>query len=260
MRRSFRALVLLGLMLIFVSAPAASADHRSPAILCPGAYSPPCCGPVVAQPGVIPCCMPVAASPGVIPCCVPTKFNCPLLTISSSGDPSSARQAIKITGRLTPVGSPGAAVTLWQELPGQSSFNRVAQAKTDSTGAYRFTRRAGSVRTNRSWYVTALSLRSATWAQMVKAVLSLSISAKKTAAGENVTFRGRVTPSHAGERIRLQEHAGGWKTFTSARLTAGSTFSVRESFAGSGAALVRAALSADSRNIASHSATVRTEL
>ncbi|HEY6399266.1 MAG TPA: hypothetical protein VIX82_17620 [Solirubrobacteraceae bacterium] len=157
-------------------------------------------------------------------------------------------------------GSVGVTVTLWEELPGQKTFSSVAHTKTDTMGAYSFARAAGSVKTNRSWYVTALSLRSLTLTQMVKAVVSLTVHAERTGARESVTFRGRVSPSHAGERVRLQERsASGWNTFASVRLTA-SSFSIRETFLGSGSALVRAALGSDRVNIASYSATVHTKL
>ncbi len=266
MRRSFRALLSLSLLaLTLASAAGASAEHRSAArssIVCPAAGPTPCCVPVAARPSFIPCCAAAAAGPIVIPCCLSTKLNCPLLTISSSRDPSSARQAVKISGRLAAAtGSVGATVTLWEELPGQTSFKSAAQTKTDAMGAYSFARGAGSVKTNRSWYATSLSLRSLTLTQMVKALVSLTTRAKKTGARVTVTFRGAVTPSHAGERVRLQERtASGWKTFASFRLTAGSTFSMRETFLGSGSALVRAALGSDSRNIASYSTSVHTKL
>jgi hypothetical protein len=254
MRRSLRALLSLGLLaLISTGAASASAEHRSPAraaILCLGGSG-------------LPCCVPVVTEPSLIPCCVPTIIKCTaLLTISSSRDPSTARQAVEISGRVMPAtGAAGTTATLWQELPGQKSFHRVAQTKTDSTGAYKFRRQAGSVQTNRSWFVAAIGLKSLPLTQMVKAVVSLTVSAKKTGNGESVTFKGHVTPSHAGERIRLQERsATGWKLIASVRLTGSSTFSMRKSFVGSRSALVRAALGADSRNVASHSATVHTKL
>jgi hypothetical protein len=264
MRRSLQALLLLGLLaLIGAGATSASAAHRSAvraAIVCPGGGPPPCCVPVVAQPRAIPCCL-GTAGPNIIPCCVPTVINCPGITIASSRDPSTARQSVNITGRLATASSAGATVTLWQELPGQQAFHSLAQTQTDSTGNYTLTRPAGSVKTNRSWYVSALALKSLTLVQMVKAVVSLTVSAKKTGAGETVTFKGKVAPSHAGARIRLQvKGATGWRTIASVRLTAGSTFSMRESFLGSGSALVRATLGADSRNIVSYSRAVHTKL
>jgi hypothetical protein len=252
MPRSARALLSLVLLaLIFAGAARASAGHRVLA-------STPAVCPVISG---IPCCQ-IAVDPSIIPCCQPTIIKCPgLLTISSWRDPSSARQAVKISGRLMTAGSTGATVTLWQELPGHAGFHQVAQTNTDSAGAYTFTRRAGSVQTNRSWYVTALGMKSVTVTQMVRAAVSLTVAAQKSSTGERVMFKGQVTPSHCGEAIHLQERsASGWKLIASVRLTASSTFLLRESFLGSGPALVRAALGADSRNIASHSPTVKTKL
>jgi hypothetical protein len=257
-------LVTLGLLAtICAAAASASAANHSAAsakIVCPGGGPPPCCVPVVAQPSIIPCCGPIAG-PGPIPCCEPTIITCPGITIASSRDPSTARQSVKITGRLMSASSAGVTVTLWQELPGQNSFHRVSQTKTDSVGNYTFTRPAGSVQTNRSWYVSAGGATSLTLAQTVRASVSLSVSEHKSGAGQRVAFTGRVRPSHSGGRIRLQERtASGWRVIASVRLTSRSTFSMRRRFAGSSSATVRAMLGADKRNIASYSAPVHTKL
>lgn len=250
MRRSLQALLSVGLLALVCAAGASAAQGSSarPQIQCRAGAPPPCC-------------VGVTAGPGIVPCCVPTTQGCPGLTISSSRDPSRADRAVKITGRLMPAASSGIAVTLWQELPGQTAFHAVALTSTDSTGAYAFTRRAGSVKTNRSWYVTANGTRSLTLAQMVEATVSLSVSSKRNGAGERTTFKGRVSPSHGGEHVRIEERvANGWSVIATIRLTRASTYTLRLSSPGSATAVVRAALGADSKNVASYSRTVHTTL
>jgi phospholipase C len=45
--------------------------------------------------------------------------------------------------------------------------------------------------------------------------------------GERVVFRGRVTPSRAGQRVRFQQRErGGWRTIATPRLSTGSRFSL----------------------------------
>lgn len=233
MRRSSRALAVIGLLALTcagaATANAASGSAVKPSIVCP----------------VVP------AGP---PCCEPLAGPCPTaLTIQASPDPSTARQAVRVTGQLSRVAA-GATVTLWQELPGQRAFHAVAHVGSDATGTYAFDL---AVQTNRSWYVTADGLTSVTVEQSVKAIVTLSVSGHKSGAGELVTFKGRVTPSHAGERIRVERRGGhGWVEIAAVRLTHGSSFTLHDHFAGTKAVRVRVALAGDSRNIASYSATL----
>ena len=73
-----------------------------------------------------------------------------------------------VSGRL--IGDPvvGATVELWQELPGQRHFRRIAKTRVSAGGEYKFTFRRGTVRTDRKWYVTAEGVRSHTLHQRVK--------------------------------------------------------------------------------------------
>jgi hypothetical protein len=59
-------------------------------------------------------------------------------------------------------------VALWQELPGQTHFRRIAGTAMSAGGQYRFTLRRGAVRTARKWYVTADGVKSATLHERVK--------------------------------------------------------------------------------------------
>ena len=248
MRRQAQFLISLALLAVSFSA-AANAGAAARTELAPGAC--PGNGPV--------CCQPVAGTPKVVPCCEPTILPCPgSLTIVAAPDPSKPRHAVKITGRLVTF---GAAITLWQELPGKTAFRQLAQTTTDGTGHYSFTRPAGSVQTDRSWYTSSASARSATVSQRVWDAITLAVRATKGGTGEMVTFTGKVFPSHAGQRMRLERRAGkAWVLIARVRLTARSSFRLAEQFAGASSAFVRAVMAGDGRNIKSYSAAVKTTL
>ena len=149
----------------------------------------------------------------------------------------------------------GTTVELWQELPGQSRFHRVAQTTTNPSGHYTFVRVA---QTNASWHTTASGAKSRTVVQSVSAVIHLTASSARPAAGRADTFSGRVSPSHRGERIVLQERtAHGWRTLGSATLGSRSRFALRHRFAHKGKLVLRALLGADRRNTQSASAPMR---
>src|SRR5690242_13856733 len=153
-----RLLVLLVLLLTFLALGAWSGSAG--AIVCPeasdNAFT--CCGPVTPNPGPSSGCCPSPCC-GSSPCCAAAggaEPACPVvqLTISASPNPSVAGLPLTISGRLQS-GASGRAVDLWQELPGQSTFKRVAQTTTDGSGGYKFARGLGVVRTNTSWYTKA---------------------------------------------------------------------------------------------------------
>ncbi len=198
------------------------------------------------------CCTTACCGSGAEPACVS-----PSLTIATSPDPSVAGRRVTVSGRLTG-GSAGATVELWQELPGQSSFQRVASTSTNAAGDYSFVRAAGVVQMNTSWYASATGALSQTIVEHVDAVIRLAASSAHPAAGKAVTFSGHVSPAHGGERIVLQERTSrGWRTIGSALLGSRSRFSLRHRFAHRGALVLRALLAADPRNVQSASAPVR---
>ncbi|MGI8571136.1 MAG: hypothetical protein ACR2L9_00650 [Solirubrobacteraceae bacterium] len=252
MRRQAQSLISLALLAVSFSAAAnagAAARTELAPEACPGN------GPV--------CCQPVAGTPKVVPCCEPTILPCTgSLTIVAAPDPSKPRHAVKITGQLvTFAAAAGATITLWQELAGKTAFRQLAQTTTDATGHYSFTRPAGSVQTGRSWYTSSASARSATVSQRVWDAIILAVRATKGGTGEMVTFTGKVFPSHAGQRIRLERRAGkAWVLIARVRLTVRSSFRLAEQFAGASSASVRAVMAGDGRNIKSYSATVKTTL
>ncbi len=169
-----RLLVALVLVLTFLALGAWSGSAG--AIVCPEASdNAPCCGPVTPNSGPPSGCCPASCC-GSAACCGggAAEPACPAvqLTISSSPDPSVAGRRVTHLRRLAGASS-GTAVDLWQELPGQSSFHRVAQTTTDSSGGYTFVRGAGVVQTNASWYTTSGGATSRTLVQQVGAVVQL---------------------------------------------------------------------------------------
>jgi phospholipase C len=77
----------------------------------------------------------------------------------------------------------------------------------------------------------------------IAATISLTASDAAPVPHERVIFRGRVTPSRAGERVRFQlRERGGWQTVATPRLNKSSRFSVARRVSSTGAVAFRAAL------------------
>jgi hypothetical protein len=153
----------------------------------------------------------------------------------------------------------GTQVVLWQEIAGQSSYTKAATTTLGSAGQYSFTMGAGVVKANRSWYVTAQGTQSGTVDQKVTALVTLSPPAS-VAAGASAALKGKVTPSHAGEVLLIEQRVGGkWRVIGRPRLSHASTFAGSHRFTHAGTVQLRAVLRGDSRNQGSNSptATVR---
>jgi hypothetical protein len=245
-----RLLVPLVLLLTFVALGAWSGSAG--AIVCPEATDSaiPCCGPVTPNPGPNSGCCPSSCCGGSA-CCAAAGAEpaCPVvqITISSTPDPSLAGHRVTISGQRAGAAS-GVTVELWQKLPGQASFQRVARTTTSSGGQYTFVR---VVQTDASWYTKADGATSATLAERVRAAIGFVAHAR---GGRIAVLSGHVTPGHAGERITLQRHtAKGWRTIATARLGSKSNFSLRHRFAHRGVATLRAVFGGDARNVSSTS-------
>lgn len=160
-----------------------------------------------------------------------------------------------ISGKVTSASTP-AAVYLWQQLVGQSSFTRVAQTTTDASGDYTFVRGAGVVQSNGSWYTSTAGATSPAVLQHVGANVRF---VSWVVAGALVKLTGHVSPSHPGERIFLQRYTPGkrWDTVASSLIGPVSRFTVRHRFAHRGSVLLRAVFGGDARNIRSTSAPLR---
>ena len=177
------------------------------------------------------------------------------LTINALPNPIDAGEGVFIYGHLNvpPVG--GQTIVLYHHLAGSGlGYTRVGQTTTDSHGFYEFTRAEDVVMTNRSWFVREAGIHqihSRTMFERVAALVSLSASSTTAVTGQPVVFTGHVDPSHAGERVVLQQQtaSGDWRGLKSVRLDGGSSYSITKSWRFEGDHTVRVLLPSDARNI-----------
>lgn len=121
-----------------------------------------------------------------------------------------------ITGQITKGAKANQVVTLQADpFPYGDGFQRVADTRTNSEGAYSFVR-TGDRNTN---YRVRSGTARADLAVRVRSVVSLSATAVAR-RGRLVRFSGTVTPAHTGRFVRLQRRnpAGVFVTIRSARL------------------------------------------
>ena len=230
---SAAALVWLG------ASSAASKKPAPPAIVCPLAHK-----------AVTSCCGPLRAGPSRRTCRA-------YLTIASAPNPANQGQPVVISGQLTGPHHVGTVVTLYQRLPSERRYRRLLQVRTNSLGRYTITRKAGATNTNRQWYVIARGLQSPTHKQRVRALVTFAASASTVDAGTRVTLTGHVSPSHAGERLMLQQAQGSaWQTFAQPLLDSDSNYQTNHAFTLGGVHELRAVLRGDSKNAQSTSALV----
>jgi len=177
------------------------------------------------------------------------------LTISAIPNPIDAGEGVFIYGHLTvgPVG--GQTIVLYHHLAGSGlGYTRVGQTTTDSHGFYEFTRAEDVVMTNRSWFVREAGIHqihSRTVFERVAALVSLSASSTTAVTGQPVVFTGHVDPSHAGERVVLQQQtaSGDWRALKSGRLDGSSNYSIVYRWRFEGDHTVRVLFPSDVRNI-----------
>ncbi len=259
---------------ILATAPSSAA----PAIACPvaGQAIIPCCGPVeTPRDAIVPCCGPVetprdaivpccgsvagaqslccpAQAAGIEPICCPPAAQCATpLTIAASPDPATAGQQVVISGTLLD-GAAGTPVVVYQQLPGQGAFTKLATTTTDASGGYTITQ--GSVQTDSKWYVAAGDQHSTTVAESVYAVVTLSRAGSATARRRTVVLSGRVKPAHQGQRLLLEQlRPDGWRLIARPRLDSRSGYAIVHTFANDGVMHLRAVLPADQRNLRSFS-------
>ncbi len=177
------------------------------------------------------------------------------LTINAIPNPIDAGEGVLIYGHLNvpPVG--GQTIVLYHHLAGSGlGYTRVGQTTTDSHGFYEFTRAEDVVMTNRSWFVREAGIHqihSRTVFERVAALVSLSASSSTAVTGQPVVFTGHVDPSHAGERVVLQQEtaSGDWRSLESGRLDGASNYSIVHRWRFAGDHTVRVVFPSDVRNI-----------
>jgi hypothetical protein len=191
------------------------------------------------------------------------------LTINATPNPISAGEGVLIYGQLNAAPIGGQTIVLYHHISGShSGYTRIGSVKTNSAGFYEFTRAAGVVLTNRSWFVRegdTNGIHSRTVYEKVAALVSLD--ANKTTGDTNhaFVFTGHLTPNHAFERVVLQEQDGltgdDWTTLTSGKLGPGSKYAIHYRWLRPGVRDVRVVFRADGRNTAgvSDSVTVSVE-
>jgi hypothetical protein len=178
------------------------------------------------------------------------------LTINAIPNPIDAGEGVIIYGQLNvgPVG--GQTIVLYHHLAGSfRGYTKVGRTTTDSRGFYDFTRAEDVVLTNRSWFVREQGIHqihSRTVFERVSALVSLAASTTTAVTGQPVTFTGTVTPSHAFERVVLQEQGadGNWRDLQGGRLDGESNYSITYRWRFAGDHTVRVLFPSDARNIA----------
>lgn len=260
------AATFAGLVVLASSATTKTTATSSPMVLCPLVV--PCCGPPVSgAQAVLPCCGPaVAATPTVLPCCpVPTAGTlvcctptpCAAgLSLTAAPDPASEGHSVTLTGTLSSGTVAAQTVELWERLAGQAGFADVANTKTSASGAFTFAR---AVKTNAEWYATAGSVTSPTFVELIRAAVALHASTVRPAVGAVLALSGTIAPSHAGDRVALQQLDGRrWVTIARPVVSADSRFVVAQTVHGRprDRGRFRVVLAADARNAQSVSPVV----
>ena len=171
-----------------------------------------------------------------------------------------------IYGRLQGAANGGQPVRLYHHLEGSGNgYTLVGTTKTDGRGFYEFTREEGVVYTNRNWFVRGPDgSHSRVVHERVEPLVSIRPSTASTDTSHRVVVSGAVSPSHAYERVFLQEQVGSsddWRTLRSDTLSAGSRYLIAYRWRRPGTHDVRVLFRGDARNIrgASDPVTVNVE-
>jgi phospholipase C len=175
------------------------------------------------------------------------------LTVRAIFNPGVAGKLVTVEGQLVGARA-GVAVALWQKLPTDRTFHVWMRSKTRSHGAFAF---AVHPTVNQSLYVTAAGRQSRTLFERVRANITLTQSDTLPYPGEAITFSGHIVPSYRGQRIAVQNRAGGaWKTMTHARVDHASNYSVRWTFHKTANFQLRLFIQGGTRNVTSYSPVV----
>ena len=160
-------------------------------------------------------------------------------------------------------------------VPG--GFTAVQSTRTDTSGAYEFTRADGRVDTNRECYVVAGGIRSRVVLERVAALVSLGVSGpggvsepdgSALSTGVPYVFAGAVSPARAGATVVLQRQGArtgaDWHTLDRGTVAADGSYSITHSFvipsSQEGDATIRVVLRNDAINIASASDSISYEI
>ena len=196
----------------------------------------------------------VAVSPGVAAAAPRHNHG---LTINATPNPIVAGEGVLIYGQLKGAPVAGQTIRLYHRVNPSPFFTLIGATTTDSFGFYKFTREEGVVMSNRSWFVRGPGFtHSRTVHEHVAAQVSINASSTTADTSTPVTFTGLVAPSHAGQRVFLQQQVGNsddWRTIDSGVLDGTSSYSITHRFLVPDARDVRTVLRTDPRNIRSES-------
>jgi len=202
------------------------------------------------------------------------------LTIHAQPNPIVTGDPVVIFGRLFGRNHADRLLVLYFHGAGSPiGFMPVQTTRTDSTGAYEFSRADGFVDTNRSWYVASAGAVSRVVNERVASLVTITAtgpggvaepsgSVLQTGRGYSYTFSGTVDP--AGQTVALLQRqsasagADHWTTIGSGPVNAAGTYSIAHTFvvpsSSGGDANVRVFIRRDVRNIGSASESLSYEI
>lgn len=196
----------------------------------------------------------VAVSPGLAAAAPRHNHG---LTINATPNPIVAGQGVLIYGQLKGAPVAGQTIRLYHRVNPSPFFTLIGTATTDSFGFYRFTREEGVVLSNREWFVRGPGdSHSRTVHERVTALIGINASATSADTATPITLTGQVVPSHAFQRVFLQEQRGSsddWRTIDSGVLDGTSSYSITHRWAIPDDRDVRVVLRNDPRNVRSTS-------
>ncbi len=174
------------------------------------------------------------------------------LTIHAVPQHIIAGEAVLIFGQLKGPDHANQVVTLYHRINPNPGFTVIGSTRTNANGQYEFTRQEGIVDTNREWFVRGPgTTHSRTVHERVDALVSLAASAPSGLTRHPIVFSGHVTPDHSGGIVALQVQKGStddWRTIKTARIGAGSNYTISNAWRVPGAYDVRVKFRGDARN------------
>jgi hypothetical protein len=183
------------------------------------------------------------------------------LTIAASPDPSTAGDGVLIYGQLKGPDSANRRIWLFHRIVPADRFTPVQVTRTNSQGFYEIVRADGVVKSNRNWFVLGPDdTHSRTIHERVAAVVTLATASATATTADTVDFTGTVFPTHAGQRVALQEqdssNGNGWKTIDVGNTDGNSAFSIEHHFRTPGSYTLRAYFPGDPRNLPGQSPSI----
>jgi phospholipase C len=176
------------------------------------------------------------------------------LSAVASPNPVMAGARVTVIGTAAASRRRPAPILLWERGAGQRRFQAVLKASAPAFGQFQFARRPV---TNVQWYVSAGALRGPTISEAVRPVVSLTASSQAVAPGDAVTLSGHVGPSHAGERVALEQQQGRrWVILQLFKLDRRSNYKLVRRFTTAQRLNLRVSFPGDARNVASSSASL----